>query len=201
MPSSALTAAVRGLLASLVCTALCTPAKAVEPLARALYRQGQSAEASGDADSAYRAYRKALDLEPANLRYKVAFARTRVLAASDHVHHGERLQQLNQSKEAVLEFVRALEIDPSNQLAQQDLLTVEAQINSTARSEGLPSQSESQRVIEKIRRPVSLKELPSQPLTLSMQEDAKTIYATLGKLAGLNVLFDPDYNAKRVSVQ
>jgi len=33
-----------------------------------------------------------------------------------------------------------------------------------------------------------------------MTEDAKTVYQAVGKAAGINVLFDPDYNSKRVQV-
>jgi general secretion pathway protein D len=33
-----------------------------------------------------------------------------------------------------------------------------------------------------------------------MTEDAKVVYQAIGKAAGINVLFDPDYNSKRVQV-
>jgi len=33
-----------------------------------------------------------------------------------------------------------------------------------------------------------------------MTEDAKVIYQAVGKAAGVNVLFDPDYNSKRIQV-
>ena len=33
-----------------------------------------------------------------------------------------------------------------------------------------------------------------------MTEDAKVIYQAIGKAAGVNVLFDPDYNSKRIQV-
>ncbi len=45
-----------------------------------------------------------------------------------------------------------------------------------------------------------LKPVSNEPLTLHMVEDAKTIYQAIGKAAGVNVLFDPDYNSKRVQV-
>jgi general secretion pathway protein D len=47
---------------------------------------------------------------------------------------------------------------------------------------------------------VELAAIPDQRITLQMTEDAKVIYETIGKLAGLNVLFDPDYTSRRIRV-
>jgi general secretion pathway protein D len=48
--------------------------------------------------------------------------------------------------------------------------------------------------------PAELKPLSFEPLTLHMTEDAKVVYQAIGKAAGVNVLFDPDYNSKRIQV-
>ena len=48
--------------------------------------------------------------------------------------------------------------------------------------------------------PVELKPVSNEPLSLHMVEDAKTVYQAMGKAAGINVLFDPDYNSKRIQV-
>ena len=48
--------------------------------------------------------------------------------------------------------------------------------------------------------PGQLKPLSNEPLTLHMTEDAKVVYQAIGKAAGINVLFDPDYNSKRIQV-
>jgi general secretion pathway protein D len=45
-----------------------------------------------------------------------------------------------------------------------------------------------------------LKPVTNEPLTLHMTEDAKVVYEAIGKAAGVNVLFDPDYNSKRIQV-
>src|SRR6185437_2780825 len=44
------------------------------------------------------------------------------------------------------------------------------------------------------------KPISNEPLTLHMTEDAKVIYQAVGKAAGINVLFDPDYHSKRIQV-
>ena len=47
-------------------------------------------------------------------------------------------------------------------------------------------------------RPVALKPVSDDPITLHMVEDTKVIYQAIGKAAGLNVIFDPDYTSKRI---
>ena len=48
--------------------------------------------------------------------------------------------------------------------------------------------------------PIHLKPISNEPLTLHMVEDSKVVYQTVGKAAGINVLFDPDYTSKRIQV-
>src|ERR1017187_410630 len=48
--------------------------------------------------------------------------------------------------------------------------------------------------------PLQLKPLANAPITIHMIDESKTIYQAIGKLAGLTVLFDPDYISKRVQV-
>lgn len=48
--------------------------------------------------------------------------------------------------------------------------------------------------------PVQLKPTSNAPITLHVTDDSKAIYLAIGKAAGLNVLFDPDYMSKHVQV-
>jgi general secretion pathway protein D len=49
--------------------------------------------------------------------------------------------------------------------------------------------------------PVELAPISNQPITLKLSEDTKVIYETIGKLAGINVLFDPDYTSRRIKIE
>ena len=49
--------------------------------------------------------------------------------------------------------------------------------------------------------PVDLAAISNVPITIKMTEDTKIIYETVGKLAGINVLFDPDYTSRRVKIE
>jgi general secretion pathway protein D len=49
--------------------------------------------------------------------------------------------------------------------------------------------------------PPELKPLPNTAISLSMTNDAKIVFETIAKLAGVTVIFDPDFPARRIPVQ
>jgi general secretion pathway protein D len=49
--------------------------------------------------------------------------------------------------------------------------------------------------------PPDLKPLSDSPINIRMSNDARAVYDTLGKLAGLTVILDPDFPARRISVE
>src|SRR6202023_2207372 len=58
---------------------------------------------------------------PGDLKYKAAFERIRFVAAATYVHRGEKLRDQGDLAGALTEFMRALEVDPSNDLAASDI--------------------------------------------------------------------------------
>ena len=101
-----------------------------------------------------------------------------------------------------MEFLRAAEIDPGNEAAQQEIARAramdrqETQIQDTS----LPESASKQEEIDSMGAPPVLKPVSNEPLTLHMTEDSKVVYQAVGKAAGVNVLFDPDYSSKRIQV-
>ncbi len=98
-----------------------------------------------------------------------------------------------------------LGIDPSSFIAQQeankvhDVLRKNQQIeNGTAPPPTAASESHAR--MEQATGPVELAPISDTPITLKLMEDSKTIYESIGKLAGINVLFDPDYTSRRIRV-
>ena len=63
-----------------------------------------------------------------------------------------------------------------------------------------PPPSGIQKRLDEAAGPVELATISNVPINLKITEDSKVIYETVGKLAGINVLFDPDFTAKRVQV-
>jgi general secretion pathway protein D len=164
------------------------------------YQRAQAFEAHEDYDGAFEAYKRAYAKEPTNLRYRASFSRLRPVASSDHVTQGRKLLQQGDESSALGQFLRAAEIDPANEAASQEIARLRAkQANVPIRTETSLT-PEAQDSIEDAGSPAQLKPVSSEPLTLRMTEDSKVVYQAIGKAAGINVLFDPDYNGKRVQV-
>jgi general secretion pathway protein D len=165
------------------------------------YHQGQSAEERGDFDAAYQNFEKAFSMSPNNEAYKTAYYRVRFTDASMHVTKGERLLAGGDEQGALTEFLKATQIDPSNEAAQQEITKIR---NSHADQPAPPSHSSisatTQAELNAMGSPAQLKPVSNEPLVLHMAEDSKLVYQAIGKSAGINVLFDPDYISKRIQV-
>ncbi|HEX3436095.1 MAG TPA: cohesin domain-containing protein [Pseudacidobacterium sp.] len=165
------------------------------------FKQGQAAEARNDIEGAYENFYKAFQKDPKDLRFRTAYERTRFAAAASVVRRGERLRDQGDYTGALTEFLRALEIDPSNQLAQQNIQATREQMNAppgqTPQAQVSPNANPQ---LANLGGPPELKPLSNEPITIHSVEDSRVIYQTVGKLAGINVLFDPAYTSKRVQV-
>ena len=180
--------------------------------------RGVKAEAREDYDAAFEAYRQAHLKRPKDLRYQTHYERMRFEAANLHVDRGRVLRQSGDVGGAVNEFARALQIDPGNQAAAQELQVTEkpatgpdgAASNGTGPTAGkvlvpgideqTPYQAQVQKDIAAMGAPVVLQPVSNDPITLHMVEDTKVVYQAIGKASGLNVIFDPDYTSKRIPV-
>ena len=110
----------------------------------------------------------------------------------------ERLRDQGDYTGALTEFLRALEIDPSNELASQDIKATREKLNSqTPAPENAPRTTDE--ALE-LAAPIQLRPISNEPLTLHMVEDSRIVYQAVGKAAGINVLFDPAYSSKRIQV-
>ncbi len=180
------------------------PAAAADK-AKALYKQGLDAEMQQDYEKAYTYYHQAYELKPTDITYRASFERIRFFAAASHVHRGQMLEKSGKLQEALTEFEQAIAIDPSSFIAQQEANKVRRVIKEAQEpSPPAPSeetQSALHRRMEEATGPVELAPIANTPITLKLSEDTKTIYETIGRLAGINVLFDPDYTSRRIRVE
>lgn len=168
--------------------------------AKSLYKRGLAAEAQQDYDAAFSDYRRAMLDDPSDLRYKTACERTRLFASELHLKRGKQLKENGNITGALTEFLRAAAIDPSNVLVEQAIAGLEGQITPNPQTNDIPQLPSEQKRLALLAAPVELKPISNEPITLHMAEDSKVIYESLSKAAGINVLFDPDYNSKRISI-
>jgi general secretion pathway protein D len=167
---------------------------AVADKAKDLYNKGQDAEARQNYEAAYDFFKQAYDLKPRDLRYRSAFERTRFEAAASIVHRGQLLRDEGKLDEAVAEFQKALAIDPSLFIARQELnrtlKMINDQKNPPPQAAGPPASLE--RKVQEAAGPVELAPISNVPITVKLTDKADTVYRTIGQLAGINVLFDPE---------
>jgi general secretion pathway protein D len=176
---------------------------AIADKAKSLFTQGQDAEARQNYEAAYDLFKQAYDLKPRDLRYRAAFERARFEAAAAIVHRGQKLREEGKLQDAVAEFQKAVAIDPSSFIAQQELKRTLRLINDMQnpppQAAGPPNTLE--RKVSEAAGPVELAPISNVPITVKLTEDSKVIYQTVGQLAGINVLFDPDYTSRRIKVE
>jgi general secretion pathway protein D len=172
--------------------------------AKFLYNKGKDAEARQDYEAAYEDYRQAYEQKPRDLAYRASYQRTRFLAAASHVHRGQLLRDAGKLQEAMVEFQKAAQIDSASFIAQQEIRRTQKLIDlGSAQPPGSAATPPSglQKRVQEAQGPIDLAAISNIPITLKLTEDTKLIYETVGKLAGLNVLFDPDYTSRRVKIE
>src|SRR5438105_146114 len=172
--------------------------------ANSLFKKGKDAEARQNYEQAYEYYKQAYDLKPKDLAYRAAYERLRFYAGASHVKRGQLLRDSGKLDEALAEFQKAVEVDPSSPIAQQEIRRTQQMIDA-AKAPGpkaaAPAPSGLQQRVQEAQGPVELAAISNIPITLKLTEDTKVIYETVGKLAGINVLFDPDYTSRRVKIE
>src|SRR5579863_7553022 len=176
---------------------------AIADKAKDLYAKGQDAEAREQFVAAYDFFKQAYDLKPKDLRYRAAFERVRFEAAASVVRNGQKLREDGKLDEAVAEFQKALAIDPSLFIAKQELNRTQKMINDQRNPQpqaaGPPAGLE--RRIHDAAGPVELAPISNIPITVKLTDKSDTVYRTIGQLAGINVLFDPDYTPRQIKVE
>ncbi len=166
------------------------------------YNQGKKAETIQDYDAAFVYYQKAAKSDPYNASYKIKLNRIRFEASELHVKRGVEMRKQGDLQGAAAEFQRALAIDPASPVADQELRkTVEmiAEKNRAADAAAEPPADANETPMAAM--PPEIKPLSRAPINYRASNDAKIVFDTIGKLAGLTVIYDPDFPARRISVE
>jgi general secretion pathway protein D len=166
------------------------------------FNKGQKAETLQDYDLALSFYEKAVQADPNNAGYKIRLNQTRFEAGEKHIKEGLRLKQTGDYQGAATQFQRAVAIDPSSPVAAAELKKILAIIAQQQHAQdGTPPTDEDDNS-KYLAMPPELKPLSAQPINLTMRNaDSKAVFDTIGKLAGLTMIYDPDYPARKISVE
>ncbi len=167
------------------------------------YRKASKAEKARDYETAMIEYKAALDRDPGNIDFRLKFEQNRYAAAFVHFQNGRRAFEKGDIETAKKEFLRAQELDPSNDMAGQELARIAAIETSRAKK-----QPEPVRTFEELKNnsrtdpsfQSQMEPKVTGPITFRMTQDSKMTYETLAELAGLNIIFDRDFRGVRVPV-
>ena len=170
-----------------------------------LYKQGQQAEARKEFELALQYYDQALSQDPSDPAYNLSSRRMRVRVGQTHMEAAKKLRDAGSLKEAVAEYQKAFAIDPSNTLALQEMQVTSEMIARNAKgvraeeANLTPAEQYRKREVEKLNSilpPPELKPITPRIDTLKMNnQPPKVLYETVGKYAGINVIFDPQMQA------
>lgn len=164
------------------------------------FNAGRKAEELQDYDTALVHYDRALRTDPGNAEYKLRAMHARYEDAQFHLDQGRKALEKGDLQLALTEFQKAQALDPSNQAADQqakktlELLTAKA--NAAIPRAVDPNAVEDSDLVKE---PPQLKPMSPEPINLKMTNDARVVFETIAKLAGLSVIFDPDFTSRRIT--
>jgi general secretion pathway protein D len=180
-----------------------------------LLAEGKAAEAKGDLDKALQLYESALSEDPMDAAYLLNTRRLRFVASEKHVKDGQRIRSEGHLVEALTEFQRAYTIDPSSPVALQEIRRTKDMIERERRkAAGLPeqeaanpgltpsevAQKDETARIDSLQNVPELRPLNPKPIDLKMNnQKPRVLFETVGKIAGINVLFDPEYEQQNAT--
>jgi general secretion pathway protein D len=165
------------------------------------FKAGKKAEALQDYDTALVHYERALRADPQNAEYRLKAARLRFETAQWHVRQGQKYRDKGELTLAVAEFEKAVSIDPSSAIAAQELRrTLDLVAARSPGPAGAPPQ-EAQEEPVVLGGPPQLTPLSRDPINLRITNNARIVYETLAKLAGITVIFDADWQPRPISAE
>src|SRR5215471_13634898 len=203
------------LIAVVVAAALMAPIAPVEAKTRKgdkYYSEGKAHEFKKEWDEALELYGRALSEDPADIVYQMAEYKARFQAAQMHIDRGMKIRSQGLLGEALLEFQKAYTINPGSIVAEQEIRRTKEMIErerKRVQETGKPSPVEERSMtpserarkdandrIDSILPVPELRPINQDPINLRMNATPKLLFETVAKLAGLNVLWDPEYQAQ-----
>jgi general secretion pathway protein D len=171
---------------------------------------GRVAEEKKDWDTALANYEKALSEDPADIVYQMAAQKSRFQAGQMHVDRGMKIRDQGKLGDALVEFQKAYAINPASSIAEQEILRTQEMIQrerkrveetgkeATPEQRAMtPAEAARKETRDRIKRILPVPELrPLNPAPINLKinsQPVKVLFETVGKVAGINVLWDPEY--------
>jgi general secretion pathway protein D len=167
------------------------------------HRQAEIAAQLGNWDQAVLHLMEAVEKEPGNLRYQSALLRARVKASQAHFEKGKEYRDAGVLERALVELQQAVQLDPTNQYAENELAAVRLRIEAR-RSGHTPETLAAMKARTSGTRPQPpvLDPRSDEPISLDFPEPTPIfqIYKALGDAFGVNILFDQNLRDQEISI-
>ncbi len=178
-----------------------------------LWNEARAEESKGNLDHALQLAEQAFELDASDVGYQLELRRVRLEAGEMHVKNGQKLRNAGKISEALAEFEKAYGIDPASDIAMEEIKRTRAMIQrNSGPAEGpgaaakskeedktlTPAELAQKQIRERTDALLPIPELrPLNPGLIDLRFARTTpriIFETVAKDAGINVLFDPEYD-------
>ena len=166
------------------------------------YGQGESAARAGDWDAAVEHFRRALQESPNTPEYRIALERAMITASVLHLDQARLLEAKDQLEEALREYRRASEFDPSNRQIANRAIEMERRLRDLAEAaRPEPNIRQLQQAAQQTPEPL-LNPASREPIDVVFNNASlRDILNSMGMSTGINITFERDYQDRGYSVQ
>ncbi len=166
-----------------------------------IYGRGDAAARAGDWDTAVEYYRQAVQAQPDRTDYKIALERAMINASIAHLDQARLLEARGQLEDALREYRRASEFDPSNRVVGSKVTEMERRLRDdaeAARRQASPTQLQNaaRQSPEPLLNPASREPIDVVIPNASLRD----ILNFIGMATGINVTYERDYQDRTYSV-
>jgi Flp pilus assembly secretin CpaC len=165
------------------------------------FMRGERAARAGDWDAAVEYYRQAMEDDPDRAEYRIAYERAAFAAAAMHADRARKAEEEGRLEEALREYRRASDLDPSNRQVALKAAQLEQLIRE--RLEAARPRPEIERLREEAQKispePILSPTTPLGPVNFN-NASVRDILTFIGQATGINVLFDRDFVDRTTSI-
>jgi general secretion pathway protein D len=166
------------------------------------FGRGDSAARAGDWDAAVEHYRAAVQADPDRADFKIALERAMINASVRHLDQARVFEARGQVEDALREYRRASEYDPTNRQIAGKVIETERRLRDLAEAaRSSPTLQQLQKAARQTPEPL-LNPASREPIDVVFNNASlRDILNSMGMSAGINVTYERDYPDRSYSIQ
>jgi type II secretory pathway component GspD/PulD (secretin) len=167
------------------------------------YGRGDAAARAGDWDTAVEQYRRAVQENPTRVDYQIALERAMLNASNAHLDQARLLEARGQIEDALREYRRASEYDPTNRQISSKVLDMERRLRDLAEAQRpQPTIQQLQQQAARLTAQPLLNPASREPIDVVFNNASlRDIVNSMGMSAGINVTYERDYQDRSYTIQ